>query len=316
MLLHDEVVDVWISLEAGRIQSWGEGLDAEADAEGWIVPRFVNAHTHVADAFLRDREKPTTVAALVGPGGWKHQQLANADLEAQEDGVFALTDQMGRTGTSHFVDFREGGVEGVQWLRSLGEDMRAQPVILGRANETSSWAEVAEVADGVGISGMRDLSTKELEEAADTKKLVGVHVSEDQRDDMDAALALEPKFVVHMCHGTAQDFQKLADAEIPIVICPRSNRFFGQPTPVRAMLDAGCTVAVGTDNGMLADGDLRQELAGLPAREETLLRMASHSGRFLLGLDSPFPLRRGAELDALLLPFPAVPNGQTGKPRL
>ncbi|MGB1698136.1 MAG: amidohydrolase family protein, partial [Thermoplasmatota archaeon] len=183
------------------------------------------------------------------------------------------------------------------------------------------WDLLAETADGIGLSGMRDLDSGTLDAARSAANVHGkpfaIHVSEDQRDDMDAVLALEPDFVVHMCQGTAADFQALADADVPVVLCPRSNRYFGLKTPAKELLQAGATVAIGTDNGMLADGNLLQELALLQSQgiaEEDLLRMASHSGRYLLGLEAGLPPRRGAPLEALLLPHPAIPAGPAARP--
>lgn len=323
MLLHDEVVDAWIELEQGRVQAWGMDEPGKGDLEGWIVPPLVNAHTHVADSFLLSKSKPRDVATLVGPGGWKHQQLAIADTGTQEDGVFSRTDEMGRIGTSHFIDFREGGVEGVRWLRGMADELRVAPVILGRQEPVgeTDWDLLAQTADGIGLSGMRDLDNGTLDAATDAAKAHGkpfaIHVSEDKRDDLDAVLALEPDFVVHMCQGTGADFQALAEADIPVVICPRSNQFFGLKTPAKQLLEAGVVVAVGTDNGMLADGNLLQELALLQGEgigEEDLLRMASHSGRYLLGLEAGLPPRRGAVLEALLLPHPAIPAAPARKP--
>jgi cytosine/adenosine deaminase-related metal-dependent hydrolase len=323
MLLHDDVVDVWVELADGKVVDWGEGKE-DADLEGWIIPPFVNAHTHVADSFLLDERKPATVAELVGPGGWKHQQLAKASSDDIEDGIFARTDEMGKVGTAHFIDFREGGIEGVKMLRQMASELRCEPVIFGReeAGETD-WDQLAQEADGIGMSGLRDHTQTTLDEsraaAGRARKPFAIHASEDKRDDIDAIIALEPAFVVHMCQGTPSDFKALAEADIPIAICPRSNRYFGLPTPAREMLDAGVTVAIGTDNGMLADGDIRKELAILHTagiKEESLLRMATHSGRFMLDLPATLPPRKGALLEAILLPYPAIPTGPSNRPRL
>lgn len=323
MLLHDEVVDVWVELDGAKVVDWGEGK-AESELEGWIVPPFVNAHTHVADSFLLERQKPATVAELVGPGGWKHQQLALASEDELEDGIFSRTDEMGKVGTSHFIDFREGGLAGVRKLRGMADELRCEPVIFGR-EETgeTDWTVLAAEADGIGLSGLQDHKQSILDDARDAarkaSKPFAIHASEDKRDDIDAIIALDPAFVVHMCQGTNSDFNALADAQIPVVVCPRSNRYFGLPTPVKAMLAAGVTVALGTDNGMLADGDIRKELAILHSagiKEDSLLRMATHSGRFILDLPGCLPPRKGAILEAVLLPFPAIPAGPSSRPKL
>ena len=63
-------------------------------------------------------------------------------------------------------------------------------------------------------------------------------------------MSLEPAFVVHMVEATDADILACADAGIPIVICPRSNRFFGKTARAARMLELGAEVALGTDNAM------------------------------------------------------------------
>ncbi len=319
----------WITVEQGRVLAWGKGESpVPPRATGWIVPSAVNAHTHVADAFLRERPgKPHTVAELFGPGGWKHQHLAKADTGDQSLAAEKYVGEMAACGTSTFIDFREGGLPGVQWLRGL--DLDAQPFILGRpakggADEREMEAVIA-AADGIGISGVRDMKAKHIEAWAeachDAKKPFSIHVSEDARDDIDLVLSWEPSFVIHMTQATPSDLESLAHERVPVVVCPRSNAHFGWKVPLAAMREAGCTVAVGTDNGMLQDGDLWKELALLRAADSTvtdpeLLRMACHNGRSLVGLPPALPPVKGAPMDALVLPTNPIPAPQRQRPGL
>ncbi len=280
------------------------------DQVGWITPPPVNAHTHVADAFLRgQRGMPTSIPELVGPGGWKHRQLAMARKGRAASGVVRYAAEMADVGTSHFVDFRENGVSGATFLRDLREgadwlamEQVAQPpvesIIFGRPHmhefDADEAEDLFEIVDGIGLSGMRDFPephdiARWAEAAHAAKKPWAVHVSEDRHDPFDGVVALEPDHIVHMVHAPPGDFAMAADVGLPIVACPRSNRFFGSKTPARLMMEAGCLVAFGTDNGMLQDGDLRKEavlfsqLAG-GVEDETLLRMMTHHGRIVAGL--------------------------------
>lgn len=319
----------WVTVEGGRVLAWGRGQPPEEPrATGWIVPAPVNAHTHVADAWLRDEPgKPDTVAQLFGPDGWKNQRLASGDPSAMAAGAERYADEMAAVGTTAFLDFREGGAPGVRWLRDL--ELPVRPVVLGRparggADEREVEA-VLDAADGVGLSGVRDMRARDIEAWAEAcherRKPFGIHVSEDARDDMDLVLSWQPTFVVHMTQARSQDLEDAADARLPVVVCPRSNARFGWTSPVAAMLEAGCTVAVGTDNGMLQDGDLWAELALLrraapDAPVADLLRMATYHGRDLAGLPDPLPPARGQPLDAVVLPADPVPTARRRKPVL
>ncbi len=310
-------------MEDGRIRRWGKGDHDDAVARGWIVPGLVNAHSHIADAFLRSEPgKPRTVKELVGPNGWKHQFLATADPSKQRAAVEAHAADMAMTGTSAFIDFREGGLAGARWLKNL--ELDAEPIVHGRPKgptfEEAEAAALLEIVDGVGLSGLRDLPRKVLEGWAEACREAGkpfaFHASEDRRDGIDAIVSLEPSYVVHMSQGRPADFDELADARIPIVACPRSNAWFGMTSPVAQMLESGCTIALGTDNAMLQDGNLlseaariRQDAPDIP--DADLMRMMSYHGRDLAGLPDPL-LESGAPADWVVLP--GIPTPVRRKP--
>ncbi len=318
-----DVVQGWIDVEGGKVRRWGKGDHDDAVARGWIVPGLVNAHTHVADAFLRpEPNKPRTVKELVGPNGWKHQFLATADPAKQTAAVIAHAQQMAATGTSAFIDFREGGLRGAQWLRSLELDTEA--IIHGRPPKPefveTEVPALLEAMDGIGLSGLRDMPRKVLEDWGEAcraaHKPFAFHASEDRRDPIDQIISLDPSYVVHMTQGKANDFEELADAGTPIVACPRSNAWFGMTTPIEAMLEAGCTLALGTDNGMLQDGNLLSEAAQVrqvapDVPEADLMRMMSYHGRDIAGLPDPL-LENGAL--AYWVVLPGIPRPVRQKP--
>lgn len=330
LLLADGAVDGWLEVEGARVLDWGEGKpQGRPDATGWIVPSPVNAHTHVADACLRDVPgKPGTVAELVGPGGWKHRHLAAARPADLVAGVQRYAGEMAAVGASRFIDFREGGLAGVRLLRTLAGDLPVQPVIFGRPlrntfDDAEAKALLAE-ADGIGLSALRDFEDASDAEAwADAcrraRKPLALHASEAKREDIDAILALQPRFLVHGSQATKADLEAIADAGVTLVVCPRSNAHYGMKTPLDRMLAAGVQVAVGTDNGMLQDGDLLAELALLQAWHpkvslEELLRMATWNGRALAGLPAALPPKRGQPLDVVILPARPLPEPPSTKP--
>ncbi|MEA3204397.1 MAG: hypothetical protein QOI63_2079, partial [Thermoplasmata archaeon] len=219
-------------------------------------------------------------------------------------------------------DFREGGVPGAKLLHDLAPDLPARPVVLGRPARNDFRQEEADallaVADGIGLSARRDFEDAGdveawAEAAHRRRKTVALHASEARREELEPILALEPDFLVHCTQATRADLGRLADEDIPVAVCPRSNAHFGLKTPIRALREAGVAVAVGTDNGMLQDGNLLAELALLrqwdPALEvEELLRMATWNGRALARLPPAWPPRKDAPLDLVVLPEPPLPQ--------
>ncbi|HLF16315.1 MAG TPA: amidohydrolase family protein [Candidatus Thermoplasmatota archaeon] len=331
ILLRDRVVDGFVEVEGGRVVASGEGESpAKPTARGWIVPSPVNAHTHVGDAFLRDRkDKPANVKELVGPGGWKHRNLAAAAPDEVRAGIRRYAGEMAAVGTRGFLDFREGGLEGIRLLRGLAKELPIPAVAFGRPKaygfeEREAEALLAE-ADGIGLSGVRDFKAADLEAWAeachDADKPLALHASEDRGDDVEAVLALEPAFVIHMVQASDEELEELAQAKVPVAVAPRSNAFFGYRTPVDRMLAAGCTVAVGTDNGMLNDGNLLKDLAQLRAWHsriplEELLRMATFAPRAMLDEPAPGMPKPGQPADLVVLPEEPLPPVGQGKPSL
>ena len=118
--------------------------------------------------------------------------------------------------------------------------------------------------DGMGMSAVRDWPFDLLKRISRRTKAAGkvfsVHASEAIHEDIDMVLDLKPDFLVHMVKATDSDLVRCADAEIPVVVCPRSNEFFGLEPDVARLKRAGLQVALGTDNGMIARPDMLEEL--------------------------------------------------------
>lgn len=330
LLLEDDVLEGTLTVEGGRVVEWLEGeTDRHPTATGWILPSPVNAHTHVADTFARDRPgKPATVAELVGPGGWKSKQLATASAAEVEAGIHRYVGEMATIGTARFVDFREGGLDGVRLLRRIADDLPVQPLIMGRPSrngfDPDEAAALLSTADGVGLSARRDFADHgDVESWAEAchaaRKPFALHASEAAEEDLEAIAALEPAFLVHCTRASRDALSAVADAGIPVVVCPRSNAHYGLKTPLDRMRGAGVTVAVGTDNGMLNDGDLLAELGQLKAwfpavPTADLLRTLSFGGRQAAGMPRPAVPRPGDPADLVVLPFEPFRADSSHKP--
>ncbi|WP_302080695.1 amidohydrolase family protein [Salinibaculum rarum] len=260
----------------------------EADVRGddIILPAFVNAHTHIGDSIAKEAGGGLSLEALVAPpDGLKHRLLDAADREELVDGMARSLRFMRETGTGACIEFREGGVEGVAQFEAASTDVDIESVVLGRES-----IDAMERSDGFGASGAEDGEfSAERSATADAGKLFGIHAGEVDSGDINPAMDLDPDFLVHMVHAGDVHLERLADNEMPVVVCPRSNIVtdVGRP-PIRELLDR-TTVALGTDNvmtnspSMFREMEFTAKLFDVTATE--VLRMATVNGAAVGGLD-------------------------------
>ncbi|GAB7015858.1 amidohydrolase family protein [Methanogenium cariaci] len=229
----------------------------------WIVPGFFNAHTHLGDTVAMDVDAAGSIGDLVAPpDGLKHRILRASSPRLCVEAMAASIRTMAQTGTWGFADFREGGIPGVEYLQQANTDCSLDAVIFGRDGGES-------VGAGLGVSSSRHYGeelTKIIERARADGKQIAFHAGEKDSRDVDAALAFDPDMLVHCTHVTPAQIRRIADAGIPVVICPRSNWRLGvtssnQNPPVHAMLEAGVELWLGTDNVMFVQPDMAAEMA-------------------------------------------------------
>ncbi|WP_331233671.1 amidohydrolase family protein [Natronorarus salvus] len=270
-------------IEDGRIAAIEE---ERVESTRVLLPAFVNAHTHVGDSIAKEAGAGLSLAELVAPpDGLKHRLLRAADREELIAGMRRSVRLMARTGTAAFVDFREGGIDGVRALREATEGIGIEGVALGRDERG-----VFDVADGYGASGAADADfTTERREAREADKPFGIHAGENRTDDIEPALDLDPEFLVHMVQADDDHLKRVARQEAPVVVCPRSNLVSGVGLPPIEALCEHTSVALGTDNVMLNAPSMFREmefaakLTGLSAT--TVLGMATHAGADLFDLE-------------------------------
>ena len=260
--------------------------EADVYSDDIVIPAFVNAHTHIGDSIAKEAGAGLPLDELVAPpDGLKHQLLRAASREETVEAMRRSLRMMVDTGTAACLEFREGDVEGVEYIREAVEELPIEPVVLGRESEAAMQA-----SDGFGASGARDGDFDRLRNATrEAGKLFGIHAGERDPHDINAALDLAPDFVVHMVHPESIHYERLADNDIPVVVCPRSNLVtdVGVP-PIRELIER-TTVALGTDNVMLNSPSMFREmefaakLADVPARE--VLKMATANGAEIAGLN-------------------------------
>jgi cytosine/adenosine deaminase-related metal-dependent hydrolase len=239
------------------------GFDrCESDITGLVCPAFINAHSHVGDSLAKDLPYLPLAELVAPPSGLKHKILNAASREDISHGISSTLDEMRRTGTSHFIDFRENGAAGASLLKGMAGD---RATVLGRLGPGDTIEEVLKVSDGVGISSCADMPGEVLhaivETAKKTRKIVGIHAGELNRKDIKTAIDIMPDFLVHMTQAIVPDLRRAAGDDIPIVVCPRSNAMTGVGLPpIKKMRDAGVLLALGTDNVMLNGPDMLREM--------------------------------------------------------
>ncbi|QLG62746.1 amidohydrolase family protein [Halorarum salinum] len=280
-----EPIEGRVVVEDGVVTAVEEAPTGSTDL---ILPGFVNAHTHIGDSIAKEAGGGLSLDELVAPpDGLKHRLLRDATREETVGAMRRSLRFMAETGTVAHVEFREGGVEGVEAIREAGADIPVESVVLGRG---SVAAMEHPDADGFGASGARDGDFDAERNATRREgKLFGIHAGERDADDVNAAMDLDPDHLVHMVHPEPVHLDRLADAGTPVVVCPRSNLVTGVGVPpLRELLDR-TTVALGTDNVMLNSPSMFREMefaAKLTDATATeVLRMATVDGAELAGLD-------------------------------
>jgi len=260
--------------------------EADTDSEDVVIPAFVNAHTHLGDSIAKEAGAGLSLDELVAPpDGLKHRLLRQADRADVVDAMARSLAFMESSGTAAFLEFREGGVEGVEILRDAMAGRDLEPVVFGREE-----VGVLEHADGFGASGARDADfDSERTATREAGKLFGIHAGERDPHDINPALDLDPDFLVHMVHAEGIHLERVADRDAPVVVCPRSNLVTGVGVPPIAELAERTTVALGTDNAMLNSPSMFREMAFAAkladVSAEEVLRMATTNGAELAGLD-------------------------------
>lgn len=278
-----EPIDGRVVIEDGEITALEEVTDVP---DRIVVPAFVNAHTHIGDSIAKEAGRGLSLSELVAPpDGLKHRLLRDASREEMVEAMRQSLRYMQSTGTATCLEFREGGVEGVEQIRAAAADLDISPVVLGR--ET---VEVIEEADGFGASGANDDDfTVEREVTAQAGKLFGIHAGEPDPTDITPAMDLDPDFLVHMVHPTDEHLERLVEEDLPVVVCPRSNMVTDVGFPPVEDLVERTTVALGTDNVMMNSPSMFREMAVLAKNSDLtameVMRMATQNGAQIAGLN-------------------------------
>ncbi|ADC46515.1 amidohydrolase [Methanobrevibacter ruminantium M1] len=272
-------------LEISKEVKEGEIIDADNKI---VCPRFLNAHTHIGDSIIKDEGEGLSLDEVVKPPhGIKHVALESADddvlIEAMRESMW----DMYNMGVSHFIDYREGGLDGVKLLKEAAKDIPITPIILAR--DSSFYGEDANYhmvkmalkkllkeSDGIGLSGFGEISTTVAEIICERcereDKISSIHVAENELNQIaslektgksEPQRAFEAGFnqIVHMTNPKNDDVELLARSDSSLTVCPRSNGALAVGVvPLYEILNKGVRPLIGTDNIMINSPNMFREL--------------------------------------------------------
>jgi cytosine/adenosine deaminase-related metal-dependent hydrolase len=307
----------YIRLVDDQVDEVCEGSAPSSSTKALVIQSFANAHVHLGDSVAYPAPRGTVQEIVGPPDGHKHKVLRATATEDKVAAMRAASEFMTSTGTALFGDFREEGLAGVRALRTALEGGSISAKIFGRP--ASADPEDSEIdlllreSDGIGMSSLNDCPYDLLErlsgKAKSSKRMFSLHASEIAREDIDKILDLKPDYLVHMCKATDDDIESCVSAQVPVVVCPSSNEFFGLKPSLPKLLKAGATVAIGTDNGMITRPDMIEEMkasyrisrsqAGVSPSD--IVRLATFNGRKVLNADPKITTEINAQSDLVAI---------------
>lgn len=261
------------------------------DCEGLLlIPGFINSHTHIGDSIAKDVTLNKSVNEKIHPTfGIKSKVLKNTKPSLLASFMQNTCKSMLQKGITTFVDFREGGIEGVEILKKVLTKVPIRSIILGRmeyyqnsnqikkntgisSEQKAELSELLKKCDGIGVSGANENSNSVLKFYSSTKKLRAIHAAETKesvnsskhmtkKSEVIRALQLKPHFLIHMTQASKSELFLASKKTRGIVICPRANASLAEGIPnLQMMIQTRCNIAIGTDNIMINSPDMFREM--------------------------------------------------------
>jgi cytosine/adenosine deaminase-related metal-dependent hydrolase len=255
-----------------------------------LIPGFINSHTHIADSIGKDLSIDADVDSKIHPMiGLKQKLLKETPKQFLSKYIKNSAKSMIKKGITTFVDFREGGLDGVLLLKSSLANISIRCIILGRIDHYNTKNEIRKNlslpehvpqqltkllknCDGIGISGTNENSNSNLQSYSKTKKIRAIHAAETKesantskkntgKTEVQRAMLLNPSFLIHMTFATTNDLKLAAKNTRGIVVCPRANSSLAEGIPnISLMQKSGCNITLGTDNVMINSPDIFREM--------------------------------------------------------
>jgi len=234
-----------------------------------LIPGLINSHTHIADNFAKERGFNKNLIEIVAPpNGLKHKLLNSTADIIKKNGIHQAVLEMLSNGITCFVDFREGGSEGVKFLKTTLKGTSINYMIFGRFSSSEDIENVFNLSYGIGLSSYKITFIFDKEKLRyyknKFKKLVSCHHAEVKRDEDILREIVNDNLIDIIIHGTQftiDDLKLIKSKNIALVLCPRSNGYFGVGfPPIIDILKLKMPISLGTDNLMANSADLFEEL--------------------------------------------------------
>jgi len=255
-----------------------------------LIPGLINSHTHIGDSIAKDISLDKDPDSKINPiFGIKQKILRETEPKKLIHFMRKTMKSMLKKGITTFVDFREGGLEGILLLQKALADLPIRAIILGRIEYYQSKSQIKRNApiplsyqgqieqlvkncNGIGISGSNENSDSSLKQFSKTKKIRAIHCAETKQSyfiskqlrkktEPECCILLKPDFLIHMTYATKNDLKFVSKKIKGIVVCPRANASLAEGIPnVDQMLKAKCNVTIGTDNVMINSPDMFREM--------------------------------------------------------
>ena len=279
------VVDDGKIIEISKDAKEGKVIDVEGAV---ICPSFINGHIHIGDSIIKDEGYSLSLSEMVKPpSGVKHVALSNAGDDELIEAMKSSMWEMVNSGTTHFIDYREGGIKGVKLLKEASKDIPIKPIILGRddsfygddpdlAKVKVAIRKLLKVADGIAPSGFGEI-TEEVAQLISSEckkqgKISSIHVAESESNQIESlnndniteiGKGVKADFgqLVHLTNPKRNDLELVSQSNQNVVVCPRANATLNVGVaPLNKMLKLGIKPLLGTDNVMLNSPNMFREL--------------------------------------------------------
>jgi len=255
-----------------------------------LIPGLINSHTHIGDSIAKDIALDRDPDSKINPiFGIKQKILRETEPKKLIHFMRNTVKSMLKKGTTTFVDFREGGLDGVLLMQKVLSNTLIRSIILGRIEYYQSKDQIKrnipipqsyqnqidqllKNCDGIGISGSNENSDSSLKQFSKIKKIRAIHCAETKQSylkskqitrktELKRSMLLKPDFLVHMTYASKSDLSIASKKTRGIVVCPRANASLAEGIPnVVQMMEMNCNIAVGTDNVMINSPDLFREM--------------------------------------------------------
>ena len=255
-----------------------------------LIPGLINSHTHIGDSIAKDISLDKDPDSKINPiFGIKQKILRETEPKKLIHFMRKTMKSMLKKGITTFVDFREGGLEGILLLQKALADLPIRAIILGRIEYYQSKSQIkrntpiplsyqgqieqlVKNCNGIGISGSNENSDSSLKQFSKTKKIRAIHCAETKQSyfiskqlrkktEPERCILLKPDFLIHMTYATKNDLKFVSKKIKGIVVCPRANASLAEGIPnVDQMLKAKCNITIGTDNVMINSPDMFREM--------------------------------------------------------